>query len=266
MPATVLARAGRLVGVVLVVPGQGRASCARCMPRRIRPTGSSICRGIRCSAICGSRRPIPAAGPVQPRAAAGAGDGGRVLAVHHRGDAAVPHDRDLLAGMWELLEQLGRGPAAAGLGQRGRRSAGAAGLAAGVRRRSPGRWRPVGPGQAVRPGVQGHRGAAQRVLRDLVPARPDVHLPADFNAQFGRLAADGERAAGAPDSRPARSICSSADRAAMLPLPPVAPTVGFTDVGRGCGGTTTCACWQRLLRRPGCDRADRRRQRRPGRP
>ena len=82
---------------------------------------------------------------------------------------------DLLLGSWELIEQLGRVPRRLiwdnepGIGRGGR-------LAAGVRRihRHAGdQDRPVA---AERPAVQGGRGAAQRVLRDLVHAWPLVRL------------------------------------------------------------------------------------------
>lgn len=40
--------------------------------------------------------------------------------------------------------------------------------------------------ETLRTGEQGRGGARQPVPGDLLPARPDLHLPADFNAQLGQ--------------------------------------------------------------------------------
>ena len=74
------------------------------------------------------------------------------------------------------------------------------------------------------------KGLVERVhgyLETIVPARPVLHLPADFNAQLAELASRGRtgRWRRAMGCAPADRI--AADRAAMLPLPPVAPATGW---------------------------------------
>ena len=80
------------------------------------------------------------------------------------------------------------------------------------------------PVRAARSGVQGPGGTGQRLPRDVVSARPEVHSPADFNAQLET---------GWPGPTPvstARGVSpadrSDTDRGAMLDLPPVAPAPG----------------------------------------
>ena len=81
----------------------------------------------------------------------------------------------------------------------------------------------------LRPGVQGHGRAPQRLLRDLVHARPRRSAsPADFNAQFTDWLQ--RRTPGwCARSRPARSICSTPTGRAMLPLPPVPLQLGWRN-------------------------------------
>lgn len=58
-----------------------------------------------------------------------------------------------------------------------------------------------------------------RVLRDIVHARPQLHLPADFNAQFTDwIESANQRAVRTLKARPIDLV--DADRAAMLALPP----------------------------------------------
>ncbi len=78
---------------------------------------------------------------------------------------------DILSGMWLLISQLGRVPKTlvwdreSAIGGTGRAQRPGGGV-----RRHAGHQDPAGP--AAGPGVQGHGRAQQRVLRDLVPARP----------------------------------------------------------------------------------------------
>ena len=85
--------------------------------------------------------------------------------------------------------------------------------------------------------------------------------PADFNAQLTDWLAEGEH--------PARALLGgarstvAADRAAMLALPPVAPTLGLTT-GSGSVGTTTCASMPATTPSTRGDRPVRRCAREPG--
>ena len=83
---------------------------------------------------------------------------------------------DLLLGMWELLQRLGAVPRRliwdneSGIG-RGKRHAEGVGAFAGALATRVQRFRPRDPS------VQGHGGAAQRVLRGIVHARPGFRVP-----------------------------------------------------------------------------------------
>ena len=162
---------------------------------------------------------------------------------------------DLLAGIWSLLaEQLGGGPAAAGLGQRGRhrprrpprRRRGRVHRDAGHQNRAA---------QAVRPRVERHRRARQRLSGDLVPARSSVRLPGRLQPPAAPVAADREPSHGPLVGRPPVDLLE-ADRAAMLPLPPVTPTLGTSQPGPAGPGLLRPGRRQRLLRRPDDDRPD----------
>src|SRR5512142_1521449 len=210
--------------------------------------------------------------PVVPRAAdpgragsggdaAGAGDDVDVLAVLRGGDAALaagrgPAGRDVAADRPDRggLEDAGVG---SGVGDRRARS--------GERRGGRVRWDaghedPAAAGSGS--GIEGHHGAEQLLLRDLVPAGPDVHRPGGLQHPAGGLAAAAERPAG-PLHR------AAADRR-------VAGRSGRDDgAAAGCAGGRTvqpgaagpgllrAPGHQRLLRRPARDRPVRRRARVP---
>jgi hypothetical protein len=82
---------------------------------------------------------------------------------------------DLLLGSWELIGRLGRVPRRliwdneTGIGRGGKLAEGGGGV-----HRDAGHLHRAAA--AAGPGVEGDRGAAQRVLRDLVHARPGVRL------------------------------------------------------------------------------------------
>ncbi len=168
---------------------------------------------------------------------------------------------DLLLGSWELLQQLGRVP---------RRL---------IWDNEPG----IGRGQRRADGVAAFMGTLATRLVLLPPKDPESKgiverrngwfetsfmpgrsftSPADFNAQFSRLAGEGERPGGAHDQgRAGRPI--DADRAAMLPLPPIPLHLGWRNrirLGRDYYvrlDTTDYSV------DPHADRPDRRCQRRP---
>jgi hypothetical protein len=175
---------------------------------------------------CGS-----AAGSWAVRVPAGAGNGGLALEVHHWPDASLPAyrrpaGRDVVA----AVRAAGRGPAAAGLGQRGRHRP----------RRAPGRrvaaFTGALPARIVqlRPYDPESKGIVERANGYLetssLPGRAFAS-PADFNAQLaGWLPLANARQVRGLGARPADLI--DADRAAMTPLPAVPPPAGFTATAR----------------------------------
>ena len=119
--------------------------------------------------------------------------------------------------------------------------------------------------QAARPGVQGHRRAAQRVLRDLVHARPRRSTsPADFNAQFSRLAGPGRTPGSCARSRPARSTWSTPTGPRCCRCRRSRCSLGWRQPDPAGPRLLRPPRHQRLLRRPDRDRPDGRRHRRPG--
>lgn len=142
------------------------------------------------------------------------------------------HTADLLLGMWELLQQLGPGPASVDLGQRDRH-----------------RSRQAASGKRHAEGVGAFTGTLATTLQPLKPHDPeskgiverrngyfetsfmpgrDFDSPADFNAQFADwLTKANVRIVRTIKMRPVDLL--DADRAAMLPLPPVAPAVGWVN-------------------------------------
>ena len=135
---------------------------------------------------------------------------------------------DILSGMWLLISAARAGAQDAGLGPgvRDRRHRAGQRRGGGVRR-DPGHQDPAGP--AAGSGVQGDGRAQQRVLRDLVPARPRTSPHrADFNTQLADWLTDraNTRTVRSIQGRPVDLL--EADRQAMTPLPPVDPPVGLT--------------------------------------
>ena len=134
---------------------------------------------------------------------------------------------DILSGMWELIiaGRAGAQDAGVGPGVRDRRDRAGQRAGGGVRRHA-GHADPAGP--AAGPGVQGDGRARQRLLRDLVPARPHVRLAGRLQRPDRRLAGRG------PTPAPSASIQGrpvdllETDRRRWSPLPPVAPPVGLT--------------------------------------
>ena len=129
--------------------------------------------------------------------------------------------------MWELLQQLGRVPRRliwdneSGIG-RGKRHAEGVGAFTGTLATTLQRLKPYDPES---------KGLVERrngfFETSFMPGR-DFASPADFNAQFTDWLSHRERPDRAhhqdPPGRPARRR-----RAAMLPLPPVAPAVGWVN-------------------------------------
>jgi transposase len=134
---------------------------------------------------------------------------------------------DLLLGMWELLRQLGRVP---------RRL---------IRDNEPG----IGRGRRHADGVAGFTGTLATTLVRLPPRDPESKgiverrnqffetsfmpgrefaCPADFNAQFTEwLSSANTRVVRTIKARPVELL--DADKEAMLPLPPVAPQLGWSN-------------------------------------
>ena len=137
------------------------------------------------------------------------------------------HTADLLLGMWVLLQLLGRVPRRliwdneSGIG-RGKRHAEGVGAFTGTLATTLQRLKPYDPES---------KGIVERpngfFETSFMPGR-DFSSPADFDAQF----ADWLRIANARTVRTikARPVdLLDADRAAMLPLPPVAPALGWVN-------------------------------------
>ena len=141
------------------------------------------------------------------QAVAGAGDHRRALAVHDRADDPDPQDRGSVVGVVGADPAAGAGAAPVDLGQRARHRPRPA------PRRGRGRVHghagdQAGAAAAAGPGVQGGRGAPQRLVRDLVHARPDVRLAGGLQRPVHRLAGRGRTRGWCARSRPHRSICS----------------------------------------------------------
>lgn len=137
------------------------------------------------------------------------------------------HTVDLLLGMWELLLQLGRVPRRliwdneSGIG-RGRRHAEGVGAFAGTLATTLHRLKPHDPES---------KGLVERrngyFETSFMPGRTFAS-PADFNTQLGDwLTLANARVVRTTKARPIDLL--DADRAAMLPLPPIAPTVGWVN-------------------------------------
>jgi transposase len=137
------------------------------------------------------------------------------------------HTADLLLGMWLLLQSLGRVPRRliwdneSGIG-RGKRHAEGVSAFAGTLATSVQRLKPNDPES---------KGLVERrngyFETSFMPGR-DFASPADFNAQFGDwLTLANGRVVRTIKARPVDLL--EADRAAMLPLPPVAPTLGWIN-------------------------------------
>jgi transposase len=137
------------------------------------------------------------------------------------------HSQDLLLGMWELLQQLGRVPRRliwdneAGIG-RGKRHADGVGEFAGTLATTVQRLKPYDPES---------KGLVERrngfLETSFMPGRTFAS-PADFDAQLtGWLTIANARVVRTIKTRPIDLL--DADKAAMLPLPPVAPAVGWVN-------------------------------------
>ena len=137
------------------------------------------------------------------------------------------HTEDLLLGMWVLLQQLGAVPRRliwdneSGIG-RGKRHAAGVGAFTGTLAASLVRLKPYDPES---------KGLVERrngfFETSFMPGR-EFASPADFNAQFGDwLTRANARIVRTTKARPVDLL--DADRAAMLPLPPVSPTVGWVN-------------------------------------
>jgi hypothetical protein len=137
------------------------------------------------------------------------------------------HTQDLLLGMWELLQELGRVPRRliwdneSGIG-RGKRHAEGVGAFAGTLATTVHR---------LKPGDPESKGLVERrngfFETSFMPGR-DFTCPADFDAQFNHwLTIANARIVRTIKTRPVDRL--EADRAAMLALPPVAPTVGWVN-------------------------------------
>jgi Mu transposase, C-terminal domain/Helix-turn-helix domain of resolvase len=137
------------------------------------------------------------------------------------------HTQDLLLGMWELLQQLGRVPRRliwdneSGIG-RGKRHADGIGAFTGTLATTLQRLKPYDPESK---GVVERRNGFFET--SFMPGR-DFTSPADFDTQFTDwLSKANARIVRTIKTRPVDRL--DADRAAMLPLPPVAPAVGWVN-------------------------------------
>ncbi|WP_256796456.1 IS21 family transposase [Terrabacter sp. Ter38] len=137
------------------------------------------------------------------------------------------HTEDLLLGMWVLLQQLGRVPRRliwdneSGIG-RGKRHAEGVGAFTGTLATTLQRLKPYDPESK---GVVERRNGFFET--SFMPGRT-FESPADFNTQFADwLTIANARIVRTTKARPVELL--DVDRAAMLPLPPVAPTVGWVN-------------------------------------
>jgi len=154
-----------------------------------------------------------------------------ITAAHSRFMAGrmIPtrHTADLLLGMWMLLQMLGRVPRRliwdneSGIG-RGKRHAAGVGAFTGTLATTLQRLKPYDPESK---GVVERRNGFFET--SFMPGR-DFHSPADFNTQFSDwLAIANARVVRTIKARPVDLL--DADKAAMLPLPPVPPSVGWVN-------------------------------------
>ncbi len=134
---------------------------------------------------------------------------------------------DLLLGMWMLLQLLGAVPRRliwdneSGIG-RGKRHADGVGAFAGTLATTLQRLKPYDPESK---GIVERRNGFFET--SFMPGR-DFSSPADFNTQFTDwLAIANDRTVRTIKARPVDLL--AADRAGMLPLPPVAPVVGWVN-------------------------------------
>ncbi len=154
-----------------------------------------------------------------------------ITAAHSRFMVAkmIPtrHTQDLLLGMWLLLQQLGQVPRRliwdneSGIG-RGKRHAEGVGAFTGTLATTLQRLKPYDPES---------KGLVERrngfFETSFMPGR-DFASPGDFDAQFGDwLGKANARVVRTTKARPVDLL--DADRAAMLPLPPVPPAVGWVN-------------------------------------
>jgi transposase len=137
------------------------------------------------------------------------------------------HTQDLLLAMWVLLQELGRVPRRliwdneSGIG-RGKRHADGVGAFTGTLATTLQRLKPYDPESK---GVVERRNGFFET--SFMPGR-QFTSPADFNAQFTEwLTKANARTVRTTKARPIDLL--DADRAAMLPLPPVAPAVGWVN-------------------------------------
>ena len=137
------------------------------------------------------------------------------------------HTEDLLLGMWALLQQLGRIPRRliwdneSGIG-RGKRHADGVGAFTGTLATTLQRLRPHDPESK---GVVERRNGFFET--SFMPGR-DFASPTDFDAQFTQwLAQANARVVRTIKARPVDLL--DADKAAMLPLPPVPPATGWVN-------------------------------------
>ncbi len=137
------------------------------------------------------------------------------------------HTADLLLGMWVLLQVLGRVPRRliwdneTGIG-RGKRHAEGVGAFAGTLATTVQRLKPYDPESK---GVVERRNGFFET--SFMPGR-DFTSPADFNTQFTDwLTIANARTVRTIKARPVDLL--DADKAAMLPLPPVPPAVGWVN-------------------------------------
>ena len=137
------------------------------------------------------------------------------------------HTHDLLLGMWELLQQLGRVPRRliwdneSGIG-RGKRHADGVGAFTGTLATTLQRLKPYDPESK---GIVERRNGFFET--SFMPGRTFTS-PADFNAQFADwLRVANGRLVRTIKARPVDRL--DADKAAMLPLPPVPPVVGWVN-------------------------------------
>lgn len=154
-----------------------------------------------------------------------------ITAAHSRFmvGAMIPtrHTEDLLLAMWVLVQQLGRVPRRliwdneSGIG-RGKRHAEGVGAFAGTLATTLQRLKPYDPESK---GIVERRNGYFET--SFMPGR-DFASPADFNTQFAQwLGIANTRVVRTIKARPVDLL--GTDRAAMLPLPPVAPVVGWVN-------------------------------------
>jgi hypothetical protein len=137
------------------------------------------------------------------------------------------HTADLLLGMWMLLQLLGRVPRRliwdneSGIG-RGKRHAEGVSAFTGTLATTLQRLKPYDPESK---GIVARRNGYFET--SFMPGRT-FESPADFNTQFAHwLAVANARTVRTIKARPVDLL--DADRAAMLPLPPMAPVVGWVN-------------------------------------